>query len=74
VGEEVLRFVGNKREWMGNYEIKKSLVFNPKTPVAISMKFLAHLQLADLRTLSRSRGIPTALKTLALQRVAKKDS
>lgn len=74
VSEEVLRFVGNKREWMGNYEIKRSLVFNPKTPVALSMKYLAHLQVADLRTLSRSRGIPTALKQLALQRVAKKGS
>lgn len=74
VGEEILRFVGNKREWMGNYEIKRSLVFNPKTPVAISMKYLAHLQVADLRTLSRSRGIPAALKTMALQRVAKKGS
>lgn len=72
VGEEVLRFIGNKREWVGNYEIKKSLVFNPKTPLGISMKYISHLHVADLRNLARSRGIPAAVKTAAAQRVAKK--
>ena len=72
VSEEVLRFIGNKREWLGNYEIKKSLMFNPKTPVGISMKYLSHLHVSDLRTLSKSRGIPAAIKTAAAQRVAKK--
>jgi hypothetical protein len=74
VGEEVLRFIGNKREWLGNYEVKKSLVFNPKTPIGVSMKFVSHLHVADLRNLARSRGIPAALKTTAAQRVAKKGS
>ena len=72
VGDDILRFIGNKREWLSNYEVKKALVFNPKTPVGISMKFLAHLHAADLRTLARSRGVPAALKTAAAQRVAKK--
>jgi hypothetical protein len=72
VGEDVLRYIGNKREWLGNYELKKALVFNPKTPVGISMKFLGHLHVADLRGLSKSRGIPAALKSTALSRVAKK--
>ncbi|AKF05787.1 hypothetical protein [Sandaracinus amylolyticus] len=74
VPEEVLRFIGNKREWLGNYEVKKALVFNPKTPVGIAMKFLSHLQIGDLRTLARSRGVSAAVKTAAAQRVAKKGS
>jgi hypothetical protein len=72
VGEDVLRFIGNKREWLGNYELKKALVFNPKTPVGISMRFLGHLHVADLRGLSKSRGIPAALKSTAMQRITKK--
>lgn len=72
VSEDVLRYIGNKREWLGNYELKKALVFNPKTPVGVSMKFLGHLHAADLRLLSRSRGVPAALKTAAAQRVVKK--
>lgn len=72
IGEDVLRFIGNKREWLGNYEVKKALVFNPKTPVGVSMKFLSHLHTGDMRLLARSRGVPAALKTAAAQRVAKK--
>lgn len=74
VGEDVLRFIGNKREWLGNYELKKALMFNPKTPVGISMKFVSHLHASDLRDLSRSRGVPSAVKSAALQRLAKKEN
>jgi hypothetical protein len=73
VGEDILRFIGNRREWLGNYELKKALVFNPKTPMGISMKFLGHLQTADLRSLAKSRGVPASLKTAALQRLPKKE-
>jgi hypothetical protein len=72
VPEEVLRFIGNKRDWLGNYEIKRALVFNPKTPIGISMKFISHMQAADLKTLARSRGVPASVKQAAAQRVAKK--
>lgn len=72
VGDDILRFIGNKREWLGNYELKKALMFNPKTPVGISMKFVAHLHSSDLKDLSRSRGVPSAVKSAALQRLAKK--
>lgn len=72
IGEDILRFIGNKRDWLGNYEVKRALVFNPKTPVGISMKFLSHLHVADLRGISKSRGIPAALKSAALARISKK--
>lgn len=73
VGEDVLRVIGNRREWLSNYELKRALIFNPKTPIGISMRFLAHLHVADLKNIARSRGIPAALKTAASQRMAKKE-
>ncbi|MDW8244946.1 MAG: hypothetical protein RMJ84_00065 [Sandaracinaceae bacterium] len=72
VSEDVLRYIANRREWMSNYEIKRNLLFNPKTPVGISIRYVSHLYDADLRALSKSKGIPSALKTAALQRLAKK--
>ena len=72
IGEEILRYIGNKRDWLGNYEVKKALLFNPKTPIGVSMKFLSHLHVADLRGISKSRGIPSALKAAALSRLSKK--
>ena len=69
VSEEILRYISNKKEWLKSYEIKRALVFNPKTPVGISMRFLNHLRTNDLKTLTKSRGIPNTLKTTARQRM-----
>jgi hypothetical protein len=69
VSEDVLRYIGNKREWLKGYEIKKALTFNPKVPVGVSLRFLPHLRPNDLKGLARSRGIPGPLKTAARQRI-----
>jgi hypothetical protein len=68
VSEDVLRYIGRKREWLRSYEIKRHLCNNPKTPLALSMTFLAHLRRNDLKALSRSRGIPGPLKQAAKRR------
>jgi hypothetical protein len=68
VSEDVLRYIGKKREWLRSYEIKRHLCGNPKTPLALSMTFLGHLRRNDLRALSRSRGIPGPLKQAAKRR------
>lgn len=74
VSEDVLRFIGNnRREWLRNYELKRALIFNPKTPIGISLSFLSHLRDADLRGLARSRNVSAPIKTAAAQRLAKKE-
>ncbi len=72
VAEDILRYVGNKREWIRNYEVKKSLIFNPKTPLGIALRYLAHMRDNDLRNLSRSRNVPAPLKQAANQRIQQK--
>ena len=72
VGEDILRYVGNRREWTKNHEIKRGLVFNPKTPIAISLRFLTHMRPNDLKAIARSRNIPAALRSSAGQRGEKK--
>ncbi|MGF1465812.1 MAG: hypothetical protein ACFCGT_06735 [Sandaracinaceae bacterium] len=72
VSEDVLRYVSNKREWLGRYEVKRNLVFNSKTPLGQSMKFLSHLRLNDLRALARSRNVQAALRTAARNRLNKR--
>jgi hypothetical protein len=71
ISEDVLRYIGRKRDWLRSYEIKRSLCNNPKTPLALSMTFLAHLRRNDLRALSRSRGVPQPLKEAAKRRSKK---
>jgi hypothetical protein len=73
VSEDVLRYIGRKRDWLRSYEIKRHLCNNPKTPLALSMGFLSHLRRNDLRALSRSRGIPGPLKQAAKRRAKQFD-
>jgi hypothetical protein len=73
VSEDVLRYIGRKREWLRSYEIKRYLCNNPKTPLAMSMGFLSHLRRNDLKALSRSRGIPSPLKQAAKRRAKQFD-
>jgi hypothetical protein len=72
VSDDILRYIGNRRDWLGNYEVKRNLLFNPKTPMGVSMKFLSHLRFNDLKNLTRSRNVPAALRTAAKQRVNKR--
>ena len=74
VGEDILRFVANKREWIRLHKIKMNLCFNPKTPVGASLKLVVHLRDGELRTLARSKNVPQALKTAVLQLIEKRAS
>ena len=69
VGEDILRYIGNRRKWLSSYELKSALIFNPKTPVGISLRFVSHMRINDLKTLSKSRSVPQPVKTVALQRL-----
>jgi hypothetical protein len=73
VSEEILRYIGNKREWTKSHEIKQALVFNPKTPVGISLRFLAHMRDNDIKALSRTKNVPAPLKSAALQKIQQKE-
>src|SRR5690606_37456331 len=68
VCDDVLRFIANKRDWTRHYEVKRGLVTNPKTPIGVSMKWLVHLRDHDLRSLAKSRNVPSSIKTAAMQR------
>ncbi len=69
VAEDVLRFIGNKRDWMRYYEVKHALVANPKAPTALALRLVNHLRDKDVRALSTSRNIPAAVKNAAIQRL-----
>jgi hypothetical protein len=73
VSEEILRFIGNKKEWIKSSEVKHNLCFNPKTPVGISMRFISHLRMEELKALGKNRNVPGQLKSLANQWVTRKE-
>lgn len=67
--EDVIRYICARKDWVKNYRVKVNLVNNPKTPVTTSMGLLSHLRDGDLRALARSKNIPQAVRSAAVQRL-----
>jgi hypothetical protein len=65
VVEDVLRIIGNTSEWSKSYQIKRNLVENPKTPIAIAQKLIVQLRESDLRRIAKSKNIAGAVQQAA---------
>ncbi len=68
----VLRKISENKQWISIYQIKASLVFNPKTPLSISQRLLPYLREHDLRKIARTKNLSSTLISLARKRLAKK--
>jgi len=65
VSEDILRQVGNKREWVKQYSVVLGLIHNPRTPPTISSNLVKRLSNRDLRNLVRNREVPELLRRMA---------
>lgn len=70
--EDVIRIISNNREMTRPYPVKLALVYNPKTPLAVAMRFLPLLRGSDVRNLAKSKGVPQALAKQATRLSASK--
>jgi hypothetical protein len=74
VCEDVIRYIANQRDLVKSYQVKVNLVGNPKCPLALSLRFLPLLNADDLKTLARSKNIPSALSTQARRLIQTRSS
>lgn len=65
VQTDVLRMIAQNREWLKNYKIIHTLIKNPRTPLAFTMKLLPRLNKVDLKNLQRDRNVPEVLRKMA---------
>lgn len=72
MNEELLRIIANNREWTKNYQVKLGLTMNPKTPTPQAIKFLNYLQDKDLKSLMKSKDVPSNISTHARRILNKK--
>ena len=61
LAEDVIRYISANRNWTKLYAVKVSLCRNPKAPIAEIARFLPFLRQKDLASLSKSKGIPSAV-------------
>jgi hypothetical protein len=63
--DELLRIIAANREWSKNYQIRIALVTNPKTPIALALRFISSLGDRDIRALAKSKNVPNAVAAAA---------
>jgi hypothetical protein len=62
VSDEVLRKIGNHREYTKRYSVVSNLVRNPRTPVGIALTLVSRLNPRDLKGVSVDRNVPEAIR------------
>ena len=65
--EAVLRQIPLKRRFVKHYGIVRNLVFNPRTPLDISLGLMKNLLVHDLRNLSGNKEVSETVRKLALK-------
>ena len=71
VSDDVLRKIGNHREWTKRYQVISNLVKNPRTPIAISMGLVARMNPREMKSLAVDRNVPEAVRKQAQKFVRK---
>jgi hypothetical protein len=69
VSEEILRTIGMNRAWIKNYGVVAALTRNPKTPLAVSMRFVQRLTDRDLKLIALDRNLQEPLKLAVRKRI-----
>jgi hypothetical protein len=69
VSEETLRTIGQNRAWIKNYGVIAALTKNPKTPLAVSMRFVQRLTDRDLKMIALDRNLQEPLKLAVRKRI-----
>ena len=65
VHDDVLRIIGNHREWTKSYGVALALTRNPRSPTGISLTMLNRLVIRDLKNLSNDKNIPEVIRRSA---------
>ncbi len=65
--EAVLRAIPLKRRYMKQYNVVRNLVFNPRTPIDVSLGLMKNIQVADLKNLSGNKEVSDTVRKLALR-------
>lgn len=63
--DDILRVICANKEWVKNYQIRKALVENHKTPLPNALRYLSTLTEKDLAHLAKSKNISSVLSTQA---------
>jgi hypothetical protein len=65
VSDEILRQIGNHREWTKRYTVLNNLVRNPRTPTGIALSMVPRLNPRDIKGIAVDRNVPEPIRKMA---------
>lgn len=75
--DETLRLIAGNRKYRKNYTILRALMFNPKSPLEVTLHLLPHVKPNDVKFLAANKNVADTLRTAAArlmrQRSAQKE-
>jgi hypothetical protein len=65
ISDQVLREIGNHREWTKRYAVMNNLVRNPRTPVGLALSLVPRLGPRDVKAIAVDRNVPEPVRKQA---------
>jgi hypothetical protein len=65
VSDQVLREIGNHREWTKRYAVMNNLVRNPRTPIGLALNLVPRLSPRDVKSVAIDRNVPEPVRKMA---------
>jgi len=65
VSDQVLRHIGNRRDWVKRPVVMHNLVRNPRTPLEVALPLVSGLAQRDLRALAVDKNVSEAIRRAA---------
>lgn len=65
VSGDILRQIGNNKDWSKKYAVISNLVRNPRTPLGISLGFVTRLNPRDMKSIAIDRNVPDVIRKQA---------
>ncbi len=65
VSDQVLRQIGNHREWTKKYTVLNNLVRNPRTPIGLALSMVPRLNPRDIKAVAVDRNVPEPVRKQA---------
>ena len=70
--DEILRVICQNKEWIKNYEIRRALVLNNKTPLPVALRFMGFMTEKDLSAMGKSKNISSVIANQARRMLSNK--
>ena len=67
LSEETLRLIAGNRKFRKSYTVLRGLMFNPKTPLEITLHLLPHMKAQDLKFLTTNKNVADTLRTASMR-------